>query len=260
MRVADWMSEPVHAVGVGTPLSDCAERMRTHGIRHLPVVDGDGRLGALLSDFAFEMRGLFMSGRWIPFDDQDTWLIAEQVGHVPELVAHADDPLVPTLRKFHDAYQDAVIVVDADDRPIGILTEHDVVNHARELLPDVDAASIARTELPLLPDDTAAPDARSWMARKRLRHVLMVDDGVLRGVLSYRDVALEDAIQHVVLEDIAKRPVARHRSISARDAASLMFEHKIGCLPLVDDRGAPEALVTRREILVAVIMALSDAS
>lgn len=253
MNVADWMTQPVLTVGVGTPLSTCAETMRKHGIRHLPVVDADGRCVSLLSDFAFEMRGLFMSGRWVAFDDEDSWLLAGDVGHGAEVVVQPDTPLSATLEALQGSYQDVAIVVDADGKPVGILTEHDVVAHAVELLPaDAESAIVSRTDLPVLEDDTPAADARSWMARQRVRHVLMVDKGVLKGVLSYRDVALEDAIQHVDLAHVAKKAVSHTGPLSARQAARMLYENKFGCLPIVDAAGRPVAIVTRREILAAV--------
>ncbi len=258
MQIRDWMTHPVHTVSMGTPLGACAERMRTGNFRHLPVVDDEGRCRGVLSDYAFEMRGLFMSGRWVPFDDTDTWLLAEQVAHVPDVRCRPDDPLLDSLKRLKASYQDYLIVIDDGERPVGIFTEHDAVVRACTLLPETDVSLVARTELPLMEDHTSAADARSWMARHQHRHVLMIDgEGKLKGVLSYRDVALEEAIQDVSLRDVAHRPLARQRPLSAREAAIVLRDSKIGCLPLVDEANRPVEVITRREILDAVIAQLS---
>jgi len=254
MNVEDWMSEPVVTVGVGTPLSDCAKKMRARKIRHLPVVDANQRIVSLLTDFEFELRGRFLSGMWMPHNDSDNWLLAGDVGRKPEVVVSPLEPLVSGLEKLEKAYQDCIIVVNPNQEPIGILTEHDVVGQARTLLPaDLPVAAIARTDLPLLQADSAATEARSWMARNRLRHALVVDDGVLAGVLSFRDVALEEAVEEVDLLDAASDPEYRTEPLSARAAATVLYDKKYGCLPIVDAERKPIAIVTRRELIDAVL-------
>ncbi|MCB9672578.1 MAG: CBS domain-containing protein [Alphaproteobacteria bacterium] len=258
MLVSDWMTTPVHTVDAGTPLATCAERMRTLGIRHLPVVDASGVCVAVLTDAGFAQRGAFVAGTWVPYDEADTKLVARKVAVTPEVTATPDDPLRDVLERLLAAFQDCVLVLDPAGAPIGIFTEHDVVAHARELLPDGDVSEVARRDLPLLEASMDALDARSWMARKRHRHALVVDGGVLTGVLSHRDVALEDAIQDATLRDIASRPVARTEPIAAREVARILHAHKYGCLPLVDEHGRPVGIVTRVEILQAVIAALGE--
>lgn len=260
MKVEEWMSEPVHTVGVGSPLADCAATMRSHGIRHLPVVDSEGRLVGLLNDFAFELRGKFLSGLWVPHDDADRWLLAKDAVRIAEVWAHRDDALAVVLGKLHAAYQDCVVVVDDDQRPVGVLTEHDVVRHAIELLPaDAPASTIARESLPLVEHDTFAAEARSYMARKRLRHTIVVRRGVLLGVVSYRDVALEEMIEGTAIGDLMRAPVYRSGAVGAREAARVMYDQKIGSLPLVDAHNRPVAVITRREVMEAVIQALPSA-
>lgn len=257
MRVKDWMASPVHSVGAGTPLSECAERMRSKNIRHLPVVDDDGKCVSLLTDFEFELRGLFLSGMWVPHSPSDNWLLAGEVGREPEVRADVGTELSVALWNLSRAYQDCLIVTDADGRAVGILTEHDVVDRARTLLPEnASSDAVSRKDLPLLDADLSATEARSWMARHRLRHALVVDDGVLKGVLSYRDVALEEAIDDVDLMEVASHPVYRHEPLSAREAAEILYTYKIGCLPIVDAERRPTAVITRREIIDAVIALL----
>jgi len=45
--VATWMSSPVHTVVPGTLAADAVALLRRHGIRHLPVLEGDRVIGVV---------------------------------------------------------------------------------------------------------------------------------------------------------------------------------------------------------------------
>jgi len=47
--VSKVMSSPVTTVGVDTPVSELVGLMADHGLRHLPVVDGEGRLAGIVT-------------------------------------------------------------------------------------------------------------------------------------------------------------------------------------------------------------------
>jgi acetoin utilization protein AcuB len=100
------------------------------------------------------------------------------------------------------------------------------------------------------------------MRRGRFRHLPVVRDGVLAGVVSERDLRL----QEVGLPDdvIRARPV---RSVMSADviaigpadpveeAARLMLENKVGCLPVVEG-SALVGIVTESDIFRAFVNVL----
>lgn len=47
--VAEWMTTEVHAISADETVAAAAERMTTHEISHLPVVDDDGQVVGMLS-------------------------------------------------------------------------------------------------------------------------------------------------------------------------------------------------------------------
>ncbi|MEO1767904.1 DUF294 nucleotidyltransferase-like domain-containing protein [Thiobacter aerophilum] len=104
----------------------------------------------------------------------------------------------------------SIIVVEGE-APVGIFTLHDLL--ARVALAGQDlAAPIASvmTRAPLgLPERATAHEAALLMARHGIRHVLVVDDGRLKGVISERDLF---SLQRVGLTQI---------STSVRTAASV---------------------------------------
>lgn len=113
----------------------------------------------------------------------------------------------------------------------------------------------------VLPNATVE-EASSLMRRGRFRHLPVVVDGVLAGVVSERD--LHTADQAVPEEMHRQRQV---RSMMTRNvitigpddpveqAARLMLENKIGCLPVMED-GRLTGIITEADIFRAFVEVL----
>ncbi|MBL8518681.1 MAG: CBS domain-containing protein [Betaproteobacteria bacterium] len=106
------------------------------------------------------------------------------------VTAGADVPIREVLSRMHTLRIGSVVIVDEAKRPIGIFTERDVLD--RVALAGTDLAqpiSLVMTRDPqCLPATAALFEAAQLMARKRFRHVLVVEDGMLAGVVSERDL------------------------------------------------------------------------
>jgi CBS domain-containing protein len=91
-----------------------------------------------------------------------------------------------TLMRTHGV--GSVVVVDAAGAPVGVFTTHDLVAavaEGRDALP----VSAAMTASPFsLPGHAMAYEAALAMVSMGIRHVLVVDDGRLAGVVSERDL------------------------------------------------------------------------
>jgi CBS domain-containing protein len=112
-------------------------------------------------------------------------------------------------------------------------------------------------------------EALRIMRFARLRHLLVETDGVLVGVLSYRDLLdrAVDAWQHgapqlpapsVPVEQLMVRPTwAVTPDTRLREAAARLCNLRVGCLPVVDGRGARARLigiVTETDLLRAAFV------
>lgn len=101
----------------------------------------------------------------------------------------------------------------------------------------------------------------------RIRHMPVIDDGKLVGIVSQRDLlaaslsrALEFDPNHRrsfmrsvdVLEVMSANPIAVAPEATLREAARLIITHKIGCLPVVDDAGVTLGLITETDLLTGV--------
>lgn len=97
----------------------------------------------------------------------------------------------------------------------------------------------------------------------RLRHIPVVDNGKLLGVVSERDLMgraadrilnLENRNKVALLKSLTIKEIMQRRLVtvepdtSIREAAHLMAERKIGCLPILDN-GDLVGLVTTTDIL-----------
>lgn len=82
----------------------------------------------------------------------------------------------------------SVVVVDSRSQPVGIVTSHDMVRVVAE---GAGASRVAETmsrDLVSLPAHALAFEAAVTMTARRIRHVLVMDEGQLLGVVSERDL------------------------------------------------------------------------
>jgi CBS domain-containing protein len=114
----------------------------------------------------------------------------------------------------------------------------------------------------LKPEDTLDL-ANDVISLGRIRHIPVVDAGRLVGLLSDRDLmgaaanhvfGLKQKSKSALLKSVLIRDVMKKRVVtvapetSIKDAAHLMADKKIGCVPVVSD-GAIVGLVTTTDIL-----------
>jgi len=114
----------------------------------------------------------------------------------------------------------------------------------------------------LKPDDTLDL-ANDVIALGRIRHIPVVDDGRLVGIITERDLigaaasqifGLKQKNKSALLKSVLIKEVMKKRVLTAapetpiKDVAHLMAEKKIGCLPIVS-AGALVGLVTTTDIL-----------
>lgn len=106
----------------------------------------------------------------------------------PPVVCRAEQSVSEAGRLMHAADVGSVVVVDAGGAPIGIFTTHDLVASAAQGL-EARPVSELMTAAPFaLPGHAMAYEAALAMVGMRIRHVLVIDDGRLIGIVSERDL------------------------------------------------------------------------
>lgn len=122
---------------------------------------------------------------------------------------------------------------------------------------------------PVVSISITAPVAEAWKLfhQRRFRHVPVVTEAQqIVGILSDRDVWREAAGIHkqpmaeglslsdLTVQDIMTAPVlTAHPDTEIRTIARVMFEERIGAMPIVHEAGNPVGIVTRSDILRTVM-------
>lgn len=120
--------------------------------------------------------------------------------------------------------------------------------------------------------DTPVIEARQLMVKERIRHLLVVEDGRLLGIVTDRDIRLNLPSQatslsvweanyllaQLTVEKImSKAVITVGPDRDAADAARLMLEHKIGGLPVVHG-GRVIGILTETDIVRAFVQSATS--
>jgi citrate synthase len=125
----------------------------------------------------------------------------------PVVTALPDETVAEASARMRDHRVGAVVVVDGD-RPVGILTERDLVRWGAA---GVDPGGSKVAEWMTGEPDTVAPgrsvqEAYDSLAAHGYRHIPVVDDGRLVGIVSMRDLLRVASIQPVVHPSTIEAP------------------------------------------------------
>jgi len=115
--------------------------------------------------------------------------------------------VVATMNKFNIG---SIIVVQGD-RPVGIITERDILRRIVEpcLAPETLTARQLMTSPVITISETASiEEAAKLMARKKIKKLPVMDNGKLVGILSYTDIVFNVPTMLSMLEEIV-RPYRR---------------------------------------------------
>lgn len=160
--------------------------------------------------------------------DLAQWPLHQVVARAPVTCTPAR-PLDEVLRIMHEERIGAMIVVDAAGAPLGIFTLHDVLD--RVVLTAGDrSAPVAQFMTPhpfTLPAGATAQTAALEMSRRGIRHVIVVDDRRVTGIVSQNDLfGLQRLGQQELADAIARgssvHDVVRHGADIRRLAARML--------------------------------------
>lgn len=123
IRVDQLMTSPVLTCHAGDTLATAAALMWDHDCGAVPVVDDDGRLIGLVTDRDACM-GAYTQGKRLGEIPVDT-AMARRV-----FACHPEDPLTVAEELMQTHQVRRIPVIDADGRPIGLLSLNDLARDA----------------------------------------------------------------------------------------------------------------------------------
>ena len=116
--------------------------------------------------------------------------ILQAKGHDVVTVA-ATAPISAAVDLLNTRHIGAVVVVDASGNVAGILSERDVVRHLGTdwgTLPNKPVSDIMTKNVITAPSGTSVAELMERMTEHRIRHIPVVDNGNLVGIVSIGDV------------------------------------------------------------------------
>jgi len=112
----------------------------------------------------------------------------------------------------------------------------------------MEAANPVTPKLVLVSPHDSLAKAKALMDSHNFRHLPVVEDGKLVGILSNNDIRWQGHLTATVAEAMTPHPVTVTPETTIEEAARLMLRRKINAV-LVVDGGAPVGIMTTSDIL-----------
>ncbi len=122
----------------------------------------------------------------------------------------ASNTVLEATKKMAETKMHALIILDDQNNLAGIVTDHDILGELAQnegVLRTVPVSDIMSTKLITCSCGASLKKVLYLMSHHRVRHIIVVDAGQVRGLLSIKDVLTkvheDEALELNVLRDIA---------------------------------------------------------
>ncbi len=266
MNVASIMTGKPTVIAEDASLDFAMSTMEEEGLRHLPVVR-DGKLVGVLSE-----RDLLAITGWRHAEDKPAVETpAGQVGtHMQSPVATVapTDSVSKAALRLATRHVGCLPVVE-DGVLVGIVTETDFVtafldarrNGRISAESDAPVSGYMTPDVVTVDESTDAEEAMDVMRTMHIRHLPVMEDGQLAGILSERDFLR--AIGRATIDEAAVREYMTRGAVTVRAdepvsaAAELLSDGKISALPVVGAGGEVVGILTLPDLLAPCLEALA---
>jgi len=189
--VSMLMSANPVTVRADTDYRDAYHLFVLHGIRHLVLVDGAGRLAGIVSETDFRRHAgvaEFIGLRTV------ATIMDRSV-----LLLQPDERVIDAAQKMHDRRASCAVVVKKR-KPIGIVTERDMVRLYRRQTGDARVRDIMSAPVATVGPEQLVVDVVQRMQNQGIRHLVVVDgQGETLAVVGEHDVVKHTEGQYVDL-------------------------------------------------------------
>ncbi len=215
LPVKDVMTSPVHCVPADMPFRTAYRDAARHGIRHIVVSDDNGRACGVVSETDF--RKYLGSDFFRHLNDVDALMDRMY----PRL---APDAQLSTALTAMEAARASCVVIQEGRRPVGVLTERDVIRLFTHVEGDPPVGSVMTSPVRSIAQDASLAQAADEMNRLGIRHLVAVDRaGHAVGLLS--EHALMRPLETDLVDDALIDRIALITPQDSRLAQTLRNEH-----------------------------------
>lgn len=269
MQVSRFMTRPLVTVAPDAPVEEAVRLMEAHGFRHLPVQQDDVFVGVLSDrDLALGTGGRSLSDLGLAPAGQRV----RDIMSSPVVTVAADERSSVAAARMIEQSLGALPVL-RDGHAAGIITETNLVTAFRDLCRDparadevdADVEAVMHSPNVLLEPDMSLDQALERCTDWRLRHIPVMRDDELLGMISDRDIRMAVGRARVAASEARARgetpaPMPTVADLMTRDpsfvdpgdplshAVSLMLGEHVSAVP-VCVQGMLLGVLTRVDVL-----------
>ena len=284
MKLDQIASKPVSIANPGDTLNMAIQRMHLGECEHLPVVS-DGRLVGMISerDVLIHAYGDGYAAHELAHVDPKKVLGSSRVDAIMSSPVHSLSPGEPVEAAARLMLHKRIhaIPLAKHDFLFGIVTESDLLrcffgyqaSVVSEELANSNVSQHMATHVFSVGKDDLKPTVVRLMRDKGIRHVPVVDDDRgLVGILSESDVLFGSRIDRGYTYVVPRKPEQPHQfavtdlmstelvaitcSHTMREAAKVMVDTKISCVPILAD-GSLAGIITSTDLLRGLTFAFA---
>jgi len=197
LKMADVMSSPLFSSSADLDFREAYRILQERQFRHLVVVDNEGVLLGIVTEGDFLHH--------LDAGDLSEFKKAENVMSKNIVSVDVEDLLLDAISLMSRNRYSCVVVL-RDQKPYGIITERDVVKLAEHLADnlDISVSSAVNTPLISVPPSMTLPEAIKLMDQHKIRHLVIVDQDELLGLVTRHDLikTLSGSYVHFLRETI----------------------------------------------------------
>jgi len=214
VKAKEIMSFPLVTIEPETSVEEACELVAKNGMKRLPVVENDVPIGIVsvrniltkkpgyVKRFYPEVRvlasrckqGVCSVVSYFSFGKEKRGEKGKmKVGDImtSPIIAEDEDTLVTKIAEDMDELGIGSVVITKEGKPAGIITERDIA--LKVLLKDRMASEVKAKEIMAFPlitlePETSVEEACELAAKKRIKRLPVVENGVLVGIVSIRDL------------------------------------------------------------------------
>jgi len=135
MNVSKYMTQKLITATPDMTVKQAFLLMRTHRVRHIPVVEGEELVGIISDRDLRRPRWAESLDDWTTYYQiEDTHTVADVMTRTPETVKASDD-IRKAVKIFREQRYGALPVLNRDQELVGILSAQDLLVALEELLP-----------------------------------------------------------------------------------------------------------------------------
>jgi len=221
------------------------------GHRRLPVLAKNKKIVGIVT--SMDILGAFL--RKQNFGDPISTIMNREI-----IFCDANESLGRVLQKFKFSRRGGFPVIE-NNRLAGMISERDIVRKFGKVNFDIKVEEIMTKKPFYIHSTISILDALKSMVNTHYRRLPVVENKKIIGIVTSADILsyLKDnefsfpSLLAPILPAFNKNVVCINKNSDVLEAIKSMIEHDVGGLPVVDDSGGLEGIITERDILEEIV-------